>query len=869
MSDHTRRDRYIPQAGKLIRDIETTHPGRPVRDGSLVASAQRVTAGTLNPRTQVGHGRSPSPAADTGWQADAWDMYDLVGELQFLVNNLANRTAQARLYVGRVGDDTTDDPQRVPDQRIAGVLTALADSPKQLRQHVARLSAGLRVAGEGWLAGVPSAMMPRSLMTATSLDPRDLDRPVKSSGGIDGGTDLGDIEWRALSTDEVVFPEEGRVTLRLGGGEGETPTFSVDDVLLIRVWRPHPRRHHEPDSPVRSLLPALRTLVGLDMRTAAQIDSRLAGAGMLVVPASAQQSLRSAAALAQGIGIDEVPEDQFTQALMLAMLEPIRDRSNASALVPIVATVPDEATDRFSYMDFSKPLDDGAPGMVDQAIRRIALGMDCPPELLLGASCVDDQTEALTRRGWVLGSELQAGDEVLTLNHETGISEWKPVQAMNRYRVEDHDMLRLEGKGHSSLTTMNHRWPVIDANTGERKFVLSEELNTSHRIPTAAPTDPQQAVYSDAFVELVGWFWTEGSYTEGTPDRSTEAYTDSLGRHYPNGHPGRSGKWGQACIAQSSSKNPERVARIRAALETEFGQSWGYESMQTGEWGSDIVRFNLSKHVYEVLAEAGGKVPTFEFVQSLTQAQLELFIDVSCQGDGWHYRQGRLDIWQREREALEAYALALTLSGRMVTWTEYAGGYVVSDWRGKSTVRPIKANMHSVETYTGEVWCPTVENGTWLARREGSVWFTGNSMNHWGAWLTGIDTVMQHIAPNVELICDALTTQYLWPVLTSAFGMSQEEARRHVVWYEVEHLIVRPNRTGEAVDLFDRGIISAAAVRREAGYEEQDAPDTPPPAAAGVVRGVVGEPGAPPTTVGEPALAVGGGAYGMNGDGTR
>ena len=144
------------------------------------------------------------------------------------------------------------------------------------------------------------------------------------------------------------------------------------------------------------------------------------------------------------------------------------------------------------------------------------------------------------------------------------------------------------------------------------------------------------------------------------------------------------------------------------------------------------------------------------------------------------------------------------------------------------------------------------------------------SMNHWGAWLSSIETVRQHITPAVELICDALTTQYLWPVLTSAFGMSQEEARRHVVWYEVEHLIVRPNRVGEAVDLFDRGIISAAAVRRESGYEEQDAPDTPPPAAAVAPAGEGGaDGGAPPTTVGEPALAVGGGAYGMNGDGTR
>ena len=94
--------------------------------------------------------------------------------------------------------------------------------------------------------------------------------------------------------------------------------------------------------------------------------------------------------------------------------------------------------------------------------------------------------------------------------------------------------------------------------------------------------------------------------------------------------------------------------------------------------------------------------------------------------------------------------------------------------------------------------------------------------------------------------------------------MSQEEARRHVVWYEVEHLIVRPNRVGEAVDLFDRGIISAAAVRREAGYEEPDAPDAPPPGAPAGEGGADG--GAPPTTVGGPLLAAGGGIYGRNGE---
>ena len=48
-----------------------------------------------------------------------------------------------------------------------------------------------------------------------------------------------------------------------------------------------------PDSPVRAALPILRELVGLTQHVSAQIDSRLAGAGMLVMRASASRAVAS------------------------------------------------------------------------------------------------------------------------------------------------------------------------------------------------------------------------------------------------------------------------------------------------------------------------------------------------------------------------------------------------------------------------------------------------------------------------------------------------------------------------------------------------------------------------------------------------
>jgi len=75
----------------------------------------------------------------------------------------------------------------------------------------------------------------------------------------------------------------------------------------------------------------------------------------------------------------------------------------------------------------------------------------------------------------------------------------------------------------------------------------------------------------------------------------------------------------------------------------------------------------------------------------------------------------------------------------------------------------------------------------------------------------------------LALICDALTTQYLWPILLEQ-GMSQAQAREHVIWYDVAHLVVRPTAGQDALELHSRGAISDAAVRSATGFDDADAP---------------------------------------------
>jgi hypothetical protein len=352
----------IPQ-GQTLHDSRD----RPRPLASLVASARRLTSQTI----------SRAGATAKGWQEDAWEMFDLVGEQRFLATTLANRMSQARLYVGAYDGSQTDAPVPVEGKpEVTGVLDAFGDNAAARTQLLQRLGVNLFIAGDGWLVGIPERLLPVS-------DGGDPEQPPSTStitlDPMDGTLAIDDLQWRMLSVSEVTSKAGGEVTLRLGENEVDKVDAQIDDIFLIRVWRPHPRRWWEADSPTRSSLPVLRELVGLTMHISAQVDSRLAGAGLLIIPQSALRALKIAAGLPE----DSV-DDPFTEALLEAMLKPIQDRANASALVPLVITVPDEACSLFNFMSFAKPLDSEARSLRDEAIRRLALGQDAPPELLLG-----------------------------------------------------------------------------------------------------------------------------------------------------------------------------------------------------------------------------------------------------------------------------------------------------------------------------------------------------------------------------------------------------------------------------------------------------------------------------------------------------
>jgi hypothetical protein len=375
--------------------------------------------------------------------------------------------------------------------------------------------------------------------------------------------------------------------------------------------------------------------------------------------------------------------------------------------------------------------------------------------------CADEETEILTDHGWRGYRDVRERDTVLTLNHETGLSEWQPVAAVSVFPALSREMLSIESRSHSSLTTLNHRWAVErphyrhgrGSGAGTRKdvagfdrvFATSETLQWEDRIPIAADCAdlPEQPKYTDALVEAVAWFWTEGHIQKAdgiTPGRNVTI-----------------------CQSTAATGNCDR---IRSALTRAFGLDngpfprMGRHPDPTPRWRESarparrLTEFFLNAAAGSIVQEhAPGRVPSHAFLLSLTKAQLALFIETSMLADN----SGAHSLAQKDPAAAEAFQFACILAGHAtslkpnVTVSQDRGGrdYQMQNVRIRSqrNFRPLKGKPGHGKpqrvTYSGEVWCPTTANGTWLARRRGSVYFTGNS-----SWMRDVElAVMRLIVP--------------------------------------------------------------------------------------------------------------------------
>ena len=186
------------------------------------------------------------------WQAEAWHHYEECGELAYVVDLIAKAMSRSRLYITRL--DEHGDPVESPDAAPAEVNDAFLGGPARQKELLHEVGIQLGVPGECYLIGEPE---------------RD-----ESGAPTDRET------WLIASNEELV-ERSGQYLLDQGDGARELP---AEETVIVRVWVPSPRRHAHPEVPGPASRRVLRLIERLSQYVQCQIDSRLAGAGVLLLP---------------------------------------------------------------------------------------------------------------------------------------------------------------------------------------------------------------------------------------------------------------------------------------------------------------------------------------------------------------------------------------------------------------------------------------------------------------------------------------------------------------------------------------------------------------------------------------------------------
>lgn len=319
------------------------------------------------------------------WQITALTIYSSVGECWYAAQFYARSLSKLRLYVGRrdeqgeieeieVGEDDDGKPVALSPADAAAV--ALLDR--------------IQDPGGGGRAGLLGTygrlmfLIGEALLTVTEegmpderwefLSPLEL-RPIP------GGKGYIRQEAPGLKMEELTAAPEG----------SETPT--VGEAVVYRVWRRHPAYSKWADSPMNAVLLLFEELELLQLAVRARAKAR-ANRGLLYVANELDFGVPD------GQGDEDSGRSQFVQQLSATLLAPVKDAGAPSSVVPFLifgpASVVGAGGETVPAKDlvFTVPLIDPQERNDEETaktaiIKRIAIGLDLPPEILTGMSDIN------------------------------------------------------------------------------------------------------------------------------------------------------------------------------------------------------------------------------------------------------------------------------------------------------------------------------------------------------------------------------------------------------------------------------------------------------------------------------------------------
>jgi len=329
------------------------------------------------------------------WQIEVYRHLNICGEARYAATLFANMAARAELGISE-GNALGRKAVWVEKGPEVEVLSELCPTVRERKKLIRDYMLHYVTAGECYLIARDRR--------DTDVDPHNA-APIWEIVAVTELRKTGAVDSQGNPVWQVRFDNENYIDLATGDP-------------VIRLWNPDPDNRREAWSPYRSMLPTLREIEWLTQHIFTQVRSRLMSAGVWFLPENVTFPPPPPDAVEGGAeAIAEMNEaEKFMISLAASSMNMLEADEVSFPTVVMADAAALAAVDQDKLIKFWSEIDDKAMLLRSDGVRRFALGMDLPPEQVLGSSGL-----AVTGSGGSAGSVnhwgVWANEEQTISNH--------------------------------------------------------------------------------------------------------------------------------------------------------------------------------------------------------------------------------------------------------------------------------------------------------------------------------------------------------------------------------------------------------------------------------------------------------------------
>jgi len=338
-----------------------------------------------------------------------------------------------------------------------------------------------------------------------------------------------------------------------------------------------------------------------------------------------------------------------------------------------------------------------------------------------GKTCLPiDNTEILTKSGWKTYSEISIGDDVLSMNTETGKTELCKV--LDTVEFKDSEITKMNNFNWTLESTPDHRWYTAHR-TGrahtrrvENKYVTTSGLTTAHNIISTGEYVGGDSGVTVEDARLLGWILADGYFSVAELTGKTSQGLDGRRQSV------------KMSLAQSESKYLSEVESSISACGLGYNKYLNNSNVWVFQFAQSEARDFIKKLGLPLKSKHG--IDYTSFMLGLSKEALEAFFDAFWKADGNTAASGGLSksriIYQNDGNILDAVQLCSELLGMTTIKCHRKDTENFHTLRCKATNEMgMQRTKYEYSRHT-DVFCLTTENGNFFIRQGNVMTLTGN-----------------------------------------------------------------------------------------------------------------------------------------------